>query len=36
MVKWYVRQITMNRMTLEDVQKRWYDAVAEALKQTNS
>nr|DAU90179.1 MAG TPA: hypothetical protein [Caudoviricetes sp.] len=36
MIKWYVRQITMNRMTLEDVPKRWHDAVAEALKQTNS
>lgn len=34
MVKWYVRQIEMNRMTLEDVPKRWHDAVAEALKQT--
>ena len=31
MVKWYVRQIKMNRMTLEDVPKRWHDAVAEAL-----
>ena len=31
MVKWYVRQITMNRMTLEDVPKIWHDAVAEAL-----
>lgn len=36
MVKWYVRQIKMNRMTLDDVPKRWHDAVAEALKQTNS
>lgn len=32
MVKWYVRQITMNRMKLDDVPKRWHDAVAEALK----
>lgn len=32
MVKWYVRQIKMNRMTLDDVPKRWHDAVAEALK----
>ena len=32
MVKWYVRQITMNRMTLDDVPTRWHDAVAEALK----
>lgn len=34
MVKWYVRQIQMNRMTLEDVPKRWHDAVAEVLKKT--
>ena len=32
MVKWYVRQIQMNRITLDDVPKRWHDAVAEALK----
>lgn len=32
MVKWYVRQIQMNRMTLEEVPNRWHDAVAEALK----
>lgn len=32
MVKWYVRQIQMNRMTLDDVPPRWHDAVAEALK----
>ena len=31
MVKWYVRQIKMNRMTLDDVPKRWHDSVAEAL-----
>ena len=31
MVKWYVRQIHMNRITLDDVPKRWHDAVAEAL-----
>lgn len=31
MVKWYVRQIQMNRITLDDVPKRWHDAVAEAL-----
>ena len=36
MVKWYVRQITMNRMTLEEVPPRWHDAVAEALKQTSN
>lgn len=32
MFKWYVRQIQMNRMTLDDVPKRWHDAVAEALR----
>lgn len=32
MVKWYVRQIQMNRITLDDVPKRWHDAVAEALR----
>lgn len=32
MVKWYIRQIQMNRMTLDDVPKRWHDAVAEALR----
>lgn len=32
MVKWYVRQIQMNRMTLDDVPKRWHDTVAEALR----
>ena len=32
MVKWYVRQIQMNRMTLEDVPKRWYDNVKEELE----
>lgn len=31
MVKWYVRQIQMNRMTLEEVPKKWQDAVSEAL-----
>lgn len=31
MVKWYVRQIQMNRMTLEEVPKIWHDAVAETL-----
>lgn len=35
MVKWYVRQIQMNRMTLEEVPKRWHAAVAEALQQAN-
>lgn len=32
MVKWYVRQISMGRMNLEDVPKRWHDKVEEALK----
>ena len=32
MVKWYVRQIKMNRMTLEDVPKRWHDQVKEELR----
>ena len=32
MVKWYVRQIQISRMTLDDVPKRWHDAVAEALR----
>lgn len=31
MVKWYVRQIQMSRMTLEEVAKRWHDAVEKAL-----
>ena len=31
MVKWYVRQIQMNRMTLEKVPKRSHDAVEKAL-----
>lgn len=31
MVKWYVRQIKMNRMALGEVPNRWHDAVAEAL-----
>lgn len=33
MVKWYVRQIKMNRMTLEEVPKRWNDAVKKALSE---
>nr|DAQ85209.1 MAG TPA: hypothetical protein [Caudoviricetes sp.] len=33
MVKWYVRQITMNRMTLEEVPNRWHDAVEKALSE---
>ena len=31
MVMWFVRQIQMNRMTLEEVPKRWHDAVEKAL-----
>lgn len=36
MIKWYLRQIQMERMTLDEVPPRWHDAVAEALKLTNS
>lgn len=36
MIKWYLRQIKMERMTLDEVPPRWHDAVAEALKQANS
>lgn len=36
MIKWYLRQIKMGRMALDEVPPRWHDAVAEALKQTNS
>ena len=32
MVKWYVRQITMGRMTLDDVPARWHDQVEKALE----
>jgi len=32
MVKWYVRQITMGRMILDEVPAKWHDKVAEALK----
>lgn len=31
MVKWYVLRIKTGKMTLDDVPKRWHDAVAEAL-----
>ena len=31
MVKWYLLQIQMNRMTLEEVPKRWHDDVEKAL-----
>ena len=32
MVTWYVRQIKMERMTLDDVPKRWHDKVKIALE----
>lgn len=32
MVAWYVRQIKMGRMTLDNVPKRWHDKVEAALK----
>lgn len=31
MIKWYLRQIQMNRMTLDDVPPRWHGAVEKAL-----
>lgn len=31
MIKWYLRQIHMERMTLDDVPPRWHDAVEKAL-----
>ena len=31
MIKWYLRQIQMGRMTLDDVLPRWHDAVEKAL-----
>lgn len=33
MIKWYLRQIQMERMTLDEVQPRWHDAVEKALAQ---
>lgn len=33
MVKWYLLQIQMNRMTLEEVPKKWHDAVEKALSE---
>ena len=33
MVTWYVRQIKMKRMTLDDVPKRWKAKVENALKE---
>ena len=33
MIKWYLRQIQMNRMILDEVPPRWHDAVKKALAQ---
>jgi hypothetical protein len=33
MIKWYLRQIEMGRMTLDEVPKRWHDAVEKAFVQ---
>lgn len=33
MVKWYVRQIKMKRMTLDEVPKKWHDKVAKVLEE---
>lgn len=33
MVAWYIRQIKMKRMTLDDVPKRWKAKVENALKE---
>ena len=33
MVAWYVRQIKMKRMTLDDVPKRWKAKVENALEE---
>ena len=33
MIKWYLRQIKMGRMTLDEVPPRWHDAVEKALAQ---
>lgn len=33
MVAWYVRQIKMKRMTLDDVPKKWKAKVENALKE---
>lgn len=33
MIKWYLRQIKMGRMTLDEVPPRWHDAVKKALAQ---
>lgn len=31
MIKWYLRQIQMRRMTLDEVPPRWHEAVEKAL-----
>ena len=36
MVKWYLRQIEMKRMTLEDVPKKWHDKVEAELKKAGN
>ena len=33
MVVWYVRQIKMKRMTLDDVPKKWKEKVKNALEE---
>lgn len=33
MIKWYLRQIQMERMTLDEVPPRWHDVVQKALAQ---
>ena len=33
MVAWYIRQIKMKRMTLDDVPKKWKAKVENALKE---
>jgi hypothetical protein len=33
MIKWYLRQIKMERMTLDEVPPRWHDTVEKALAQ---
>ena len=33
MVAWYIRQIKMGRMTLDDVPKKWKAKVENALKE---
>lgn len=33
MVKWYVMRIKSEKMTLEDVPKKWHDAVEKTLSE---